>query len=176
VGVSSGVKGTSVSVLDQFRLAEEALTRRLRELRPLADEFRKLEQIAKRRGLQVGDDDSDGASDKGEPASSQRRRSRPAARATRSSQAAAETTRPARTTRQRRARPAAAESKPEPGTRQRANRREDIVRLVQQRPGITIKQIGDELGIDPTGLYRPVRELQQQGAITKQGTQLNPAS
>ena len=177
MGVSSGVKGTSVSVLDQFRLAEEALTRRLRELRPLADEFRKLEQIAKRRGLQVGDDRSDGASEKREPASSQRRRSRPAARATRSSrQVAAETTRPARTAGQRRARPAAAEAEPKPGTRQRANRREDIVRLVQQRPGITIKQIGDELGIDPTGLYRPVRELQQQGAITKQGTQLNPAS
>jgi hypothetical protein len=30
-----------------------------------------------------------------------------------------------------------------------------IIRLVQQRPGISIKQIGDELGIDPTGLYRP---------------------
>ena len=54
--------------IDRFHLAEEALTRRLRELRPLADQFRKLEQIARRRGLQVGDDRSDGASEKREPA------------------------------------------------------------------------------------------------------------
>jgi predicted HTH transcriptional regulator len=66
-----------------------------------------------------------------------------------------------------------AEAKPKPAMRQRPNRREVIVRLVQQRPGISIKQIGDELGIDPTGLYRLVRELQQQGAITKQGPRLN---
>ena len=47
---------------------------------------------------------------------------------------------------------------------------------MRQRPGISIKQIGDELGIDPTGLYRSVRELQQQGAITKQGPRLNPGA
>jgi hypothetical protein len=40
---------------------------------------------------------------------------------------------------------------------------------VQQRPGISITQIGDELGTEPTGVDRPVRELQQQGAITRSG-------
>jgi Winged helix-turn-helix DNA-binding len=166
-----------MSVLDQFRLAEEALTERLRELRPLADEYRELEQIAQRRKLRVGDEQTDGASEKMNPPQSQRQRPRRVTRATRSKrQRAAETKRPAPTARQRRSRPAAAEAKPNPGTRPRANRREDIVRLVQQRPGISIRQIGDELGIDPTGLYRPVRELQQQGAITKHGTQLNPSA
>jgi DNA-binding MarR family transcriptional regulator len=43
---------------------------------------------------------------------------------------------------------------------------------VQQRPGIRIKQIGDELGIDPTGVYRPIRQLQQRRAITRPGTRL----
>jgi hypothetical protein len=164
-----------VSVLDQFRLAEEALTERLHELRPLAEEYRELEQIAERRGLRVGDQHSDGANEKPGSPPRQRRRSRAAGEGTRRSrQAAAEAKRPARATRQRRSRPAAAGA--EPATRQRPNRREDIVRLVQQRPGISIKQIGDELGIDPTGLYRPVRELQQQGAITKQGPRLNPSA
>jgi hypothetical protein len=72
--------------------------------------------------------------------------------------------------------PRTSETASKPATGQRPNRREDVVRLVRQRPGISIKQIGDELGIDPTGLYRPVRELQQQGAITKQGPRLNPSA
>ena len=166
-----------MSVLDQFRIAEEALTERLRELRPLAEEYRELEQIAERRGLTVGDQQRDGANEKPGSPPRQGRRSRAAAQGTRrSGQAAAGPKRPARATRQRRSRPAAAEAKPKPATRQRPNRREDIIRLVQQRPGISVKQIGDELGIDPTGLYRPVRELQQQGAITKQGPRLNPSA
>jgi Winged helix-turn-helix DNA-binding len=164
-----------VSVLDQFRLAEEALTERLRELRPLAEEYRELEQIAERRGLSVGDQERDGANEKPGSPPRQGRRSRPAAQGAHGSrQAAAQAKRPARATRRRQSRPAAAKAKP--ATRQRPNRREDIIRLVQQRPGISIKQIGDELGIDPTGLYRPVRELQQQGAITKQGPRLNPSA
>ena len=39
------------------------------------------------------------------------------------------------------------------------------------RPGITVRQIPEEIGIDATGL-RPVRKLERESAITKQGATL----
>lgn len=53
-------------------------------------------------------------------------------------------------------------------------RREDIQRIVAQRPGVTINQLGKELGVDPTGLYRPVRALVSDGRVHKQGPNLYP--
>lgn len=43
------------------------------------------------------------------------------------------------------------------------------MRLVNSRPGITVPEIANELGVDPTGLYRPVHKLEQEGAISKRG-------
>jgi hypothetical protein len=54
-------------------------------------------------------------------------------------------------------------------------RDEDIIRLVAAQPGITVAQVGKELGVDSTGLYRVVRRLQASGHIRKQGVALQPA-
>lgn len=53
-------------------------------------------------------------------------------------------------------------------------RRHDIRRIVAERPGVTINQLGKELAVDPTGLYRPVRALVRDGEIHKQGPNLYP--
>ena len=45
-----------MSVLDQVRALEQQVLQRLRELRPLVDEYRDLEQVAERLGLKRDDE------------------------------------------------------------------------------------------------------------------------
>ena len=45
-----------MSVLDQFRTAEEQVAKRLRELKPRVAEYHELEQVAQRLGLSIGND------------------------------------------------------------------------------------------------------------------------
>jgi predicted transcriptional regulator len=49
------------------------------------------------------------------------------------------------------------------------------LRLVK-RPGITVREIATELGVDRTGLYRSVHKLEQEGAVSKRGAALQPTS
>ena len=58
-----------------------------------------------------------------------------------------------------------------PGSRQ-----QDVLRLVNERPGISVPELGKELGVDPTGLYQIVRRLEGRGAIRKDGRQLQPVA
>ena len=51
-------------------------------------------------------------------------------------------------------------------------RREQILALVGDRPGLTVRQVGESLGVDPTSLYRPVRELVAGGSLRKDGPRL----
>ena len=46
--------------------------------------------------------------------------------------------------------------------------------MVKARPGITVREIGTELGVDPTSLYRIVHRLEQDGALQKRGRELLP--
>jgi hypothetical protein len=93
----------------------------------------------------------------------------------------------ARATSSQRAKP-----KPKPGaavrggaaegttTRSRRNaaapgqRQQDVLRLVNERPGITVAELAQELSVDATGLYGVVRRLQAKGQINKDGTALRP--
>jgi hypothetical protein len=85
----------------------------------------------------------------------------------------ADTPAPRRRTR-RRARsnaPAAASA----ATRARTNgRRDELLAAVKARPGITVREVGAELGVDPTSLYRIVHRLEQDGALQKRGRELRP--
>jgi hypothetical protein len=54
-------------------------------------------------------------------------------------------------------------------------RRDQVLELVSARPGVTVPDIGKELGVDPTGLYRVVRQLEREGALRKEGMALHPA-
>jgi MarR family len=172
-----------VSVLDQFRTAEEQVAKRLRELRPLVAEYHELERVAQRLGLSVNDDTP--APGK-QPASTTaaRRRRRAATTGARSAASRRDASADGGTaktsaaaTRARGARsPQGSVDKEGLGSRRSSRRQQDVLRLVNERPGITVSQIAKELGVDATGLYRPVHKLEQQGAITKQGAALHPSS
>ena len=53
-------------------------------------------------------------------------------------------------------------------------RHEDVLRLVGENPGITVREIGERLGVDATGLYRVVNQLTDEGRVRKDGTGLQP--
>jgi len=170
-----------VSVLDQFLTAEQGVAKRLRELKPLVDEYYALEQVAQRLDLDVDDDaavrdDQRSAS----PASAQGRpqgaktKARSAA-STREESGGAPAQRSAARASARRARARRSGRRGGPGSNRGSRRQQDVLRIVNQRPGITVRELGEELGVDPTGLYRPVHKLEQEGAISKRGAALQPA-
>jgi MarR family len=172
-----------MSVIDQFRSAEQRVAERLRELKPLVEEYQELEQVAQRLGLNVNEDAI--ATDKQRPPTpgairggrrGSKTKARSAASAREQSGGAAPAKRSAATTQRRGGRPSRrSRDGGRPGSNRASRRAEDVLRLVNERPGITVRQIAKELGVDPTGLYRPVHKLEQEGAISKQGAGLQPA-
>jgi ribosomal protein S25 len=54
-------------------------------------------------------------------------------------------------------------------------RSDDVMRLVSENPGITVREIGERLGVDATGLYRVAKRLTDEGQVRKDGTRLYPA-
>jgi hypothetical protein len=53
-------------------------------------------------------------------------------------------------------------------------RRDQLLAMVRARPGITVREVGSELGVDPTSLYRIVHRLEQDGSLQKRGRELLP--
>jgi transposase len=51
-------------------------------------------------------------------------------------------------------------------------RRDQLLEVVKARPGITVREVGTELGVDPTSLYRIVHRLERDGALQKRGREL----
>ena len=153
-----------MSVIDRF---EEELVARLRELRPLAIEYHQLEQVARRLGL---------ALDEGHTPPP--RITATAAQSAPTGKASAATGHASGTNAgRRRGRALSSET----DKRRRDNnlpsrRQQDVLRLIRDRPGITVKEIATKLGVDATNLYRHVHKLQQDPLITKHGTALQPNS
>jgi hypothetical protein len=54
-------------------------------------------------------------------------------------------------------------------------RHDDVLRLVGEHPGITVREIGERLGVDATSLYRVVNRLTDEGRVRKDGIRLQPA-
>jgi hypothetical protein len=139
-----------MSVLDDLHGMTERVAQRMKELRPLVDEYHELEQAAKLLGLPdaaTTPAPSPGAS----PAPTRRRR--------RATKAAAGGSR-------RRARTSKTQSSP-------GLRRQQVLDAVSGHPGITVREIGNQLGVDPTSLYRAVRALESERLIAKRGSQLH---
>jgi hypothetical protein len=146
-----------VSVLDDFRAAERRVAQRLKELEPAVAEYRELEAVAERLGLNDGATAQPAATAEPTPA---RRRT---ARKRTASAAKAPVT--------RKADPPRARRNSRPGQRE-----QQLLELVRGRPGITVREAGNELGVDPTGLYRVLGRLEQRGDLRKQGRNLNPTA
>jgi CRP-like cAMP-binding protein len=119
---------------------------RLKELRPLVDEYHRLEAAAAALG--------------GVPASSGRAAAGP----------------PPKRRQQRRAAAAA----PAAGTRRRGRprgsgtRSKQALELVRTRPGITIPEIAEAMGIQQNYLYRVLPSLQKDGLVRKEGRGWHP--
>jgi hypothetical protein len=140
-------------VIDELRRLEERVAKRMQELRPLVEEYHELEQYAER--LRVSPSDGADASGSALRANGRRRSSRKSAATPRTSGAA-------RT---------AGAARASAGGR---GRREQLLSMVKARPGITVREVGTELGVDPTSLYRIVHRLEKEGELRKRGRELLP--
>ena len=140
-----------MSVIDELKGLEERVAQRMQELRPLVDEYQELEQVAQRLGVSPGD-----GADTSTPAR-------------RSSRRKGSTRRNAATTRA-----STATSAPSTGRGRPNGRRDQLLSMVKARPGITVREVGTELGVDPTSLYRVVHRLEQEGALQRRGRELLP--
>ena len=137
-----------MSVIDELRGFEERVAQRMQELRPLVDEYNELEQYAQRLGVSPGD-----GADRSAPAPHR--------------------TRPSRSTRKSAATTRTADAAQASGSG--AGRREQLLTMVKARPGITVREVGTELGVDPTSLYRIVHRLEKEGELRKRGRELLPS-
>jgi len=158
-----------VSLIDELKGLEDRVAERMQELRPLVDEYRELEQVAQKLGVS-SPTAADTPTPRPRPRAAARKRS--GARSTNSSaatRAAAGTGRPSSPA------PRTAGTSPGGAARTRSNgRRDQLLDMVKARPGITVREAGSELGVDPTSLYRIVHRLEQDGALQKRGRELMP--
>jgi CRP-like cAMP-binding protein len=124
---------------------------RLKELRPLVDEYQRLEAAA--------------AALQGVGGATNSRASAPATRRTRrrSSGSGSGTASATRTGTGRRGRPRGS------GTRSK-----QALELVRSRPGITIPEIAESIGIQQNYLYRVLPSLQKDGLVRKEGRGWHP--
>ena len=137
-----------MSVLDELSDLRQRAEDRLKELEPLVAEYQQLQAVL----AKLGTDDL-AARAVAKPAS--RRRS------TKTTTRARKATARRSSGGSRRRRAAA------PGSREA-----DVVRLVGERPGISVPEVARELNVDPTGLYAIVRRLTARGRMRKDGTKL----
>jgi hypothetical protein len=145
-----------MSLIDQVKALEQDVVARLEELKPAVAEYHELQRVAERLGIAT---DATAPTRSRGGASRNTTRGANSASSTRSSKA--------RATNGRRRKG---------GAGRRANRADQILQQVSRQPGITVAEIGKSLGVDPTGLYRPVRQLVSEGKLRKDGSSLHPAA
>lgn len=144
-----------MSVLQELSDLRQRAVARLTELEPLVAEYQQLQSVL----AKLGPEDLGGSAAAAAKPATRRRRS--------SAKPARKRSAPARRASSgSRRRNAAA-----PGSRER-----DVVRLVGERPGISVPEIARELNVDPTGLYAIVRRLTAKGQMRKDGTKLELVS
>jgi len=127
---------------------------RLKELRPLVDEYHRLEKAAAALAG-VGADPGTGT---------RRRRSRSSANPT-----------SGRTGGRRRSAGSGSGSGRRGRPRGSGKRAAEARRLVNERPGITIPELADAMGIQANYLYRVMPTLQKEGEVRKRGKGWHPA-
>jgi hypothetical protein len=135
-----------VSVIDQLHDLEATVAKRMAELKPMVDEYAELERVAQRLGVKP----AAAASARSGSRSRGRSRSGRARSAARSSSRNESTT-----------------------SARRSERAEQILAMAAEQPGITVAEVAKKMGVDATGLYRPVRRLLKEGRLRKKGTELH---
>lgn len=180
-----------MSLLSELNQLEERVAQRLAELAPLAKEYDELRRTAERLGVSAPDarrspvakrraskspsrpsSKSAAKSAAGEtPAARTPAAKTPVARASAGEATTTERQPTAKPARRNRSQPARKQA----GASRGGARQQELLELVQRRPGISVAEAAKQLKVDPTSLYRPLRLLQSQGSVTKTGRELNPA-
>jgi hypothetical protein len=167
--------------LDEKR---KEITDRLKELKPLVDEYQRLEAAA---SALAGVGGSASGASSATAAPRRRGPGRPRGSANRTSvkatatAAPAETAAPAKAGRKKPGRPPG--RKPGRPAGRRAGRRKgsgtraaEALSFVQGQPGITIPELAAKMGIKQNYLYRVLPSLEQEGKVAKQGRGWHPKS
>jgi hypothetical protein len=149
--------------MNELQNVESRLVARIKELQVMVAELDELRAIAKRLGLDV-----DGAT----PAP--RGRGRAGARSGRATATRRATTAKRTTaTKPSVGRSTATRARRSAGRRGSA-RREQVLSTIAANPNIRVREVAEKIGVsDPTSLYRVVRQLETEGAITKNGPLLS---
>ena len=148
-----------MSVLDDLRAAEQRVAERLRELEPSVAEYNELKEVADRIGISIDAEPTPTPTQTATKRSTRRRRASRPARPSNATATSAKAAKPA--------------GRARAGSAQRG---QQLVELVRARPGITVREAGTELGVDPTSLYRVVRRLEERGELRKNGRNLEVAA
>lgn len=145
------------SVIEDLKQLEDRILARIRELEANAAELEQLRDVAARLGILEGDGrDNAPATARTRATTSARRRVRTQATATG-------------------ARPGGARSATG-GAAERSSRRDRVLKVVAIEPGISVREIVAQLGVNRTSLYPVVRGLVSDGLLHKDGRGLWLAS
>jgi len=145
------------TVIEDLKRLEDRILERIRELEANVAELEQLREVAARLGiLEGGGRDSVPATRRTTATARPRRRVRPQATATG-------------------ARPGGARSATGSAA-ERATRRERVLEVVAVEPGISVREIVAQLGVNRTSLYPVVRGLMSDGLLHKDGRGLWLAS
>jgi hypothetical protein len=177
-----------MSLLDEARKLEQAVVKRLKELEPLIREYDQVRKLGERLGVKYTPEpaDEEAAAPAAKPASAPARARRGRAAKTAAKPRGARSAMARKSAGAARAKEAGAKATPSRakraggrrstgrgGTRP-GQRNDDVLRLVRENPGISVREIGDRLGVDATGLYRVAKRLTDDGSVRKDGTRLYP--
>lgn len=153
------------SVMEDLKQLEDRILARIRELEASVAELEQLREVAARLGILAGD---------GRNSAPTRTQAAPAARSRRRARGHASTTR---------ARTGGARSATVGGNRSAtlhtnggSTRRERVLEVVAIEPGISVREIVAQLGVNRTSLYPVVRQLVSDGLLHKDGRGLWLAS
>jgi hypothetical protein len=158
--------------LDEKR---QEITSRLKELRPLVDEFNRLEAAAAALAGVIGSAASGATSAATATVTRRRGPGRPRGSAGRKKAGKAPAAPKAAATTAAAATPKAAAKAPAPAKRRAGRRKGSGTRaaearsFVQGQPGITIPELAAKMGIKQNYLYRVLPGLEQEGKVEKKG-------
>jgi hypothetical protein len=163
---------TVTDFLDEKR---QEITARLKELKPLVDEYSRLEAAAAAlAGVGGSTSSGAGAAVTAAPATTRRRGpGRPRGSVNRTSAKAAATAAPKAPKAPKAAKKAGRRAGRRKGSGTRAA---EALSFVQGQPGITIPELAAKMGIKQNYLYRVLPSLEQEGKVEKKGRGWHPKS
>jgi hypothetical protein len=155
-------------LVEEVRKMRERVAARIGELEPLVAEYQELCRVADELGVAVPASAHSDALAPPSPRRPARATKRPAAPATRAeSPPRGKTLKPPRARAPRRAQTPAHEQ---------SAREKQVLDVIRARPGATVADVARALDVEATALYRVVRKLTIEGAITKRARGLFPAA